>query len=162
MKINKNYKIELILILATLMLALLVIGYYRPLVISPINNFVTQNNSVVFSFEKANYILIDDNSEFSSPERIDVKNDLIVNFEPGVYYWKIGGIVESETRKLIIQSRLDLQFREQENNFEVVNTGNEKLSVEVYNQNKISGNVILDVGEGTNLSGEKYLGRKYE
>jgi hypothetical protein len=161
---NKVYKMDLIIIGITIVALLLLIGYARPMVIAPKNNFVSSDNLVLFSFEKANFLLIDDNPEFTSPEKIEVRDNLIVNLKPGAYYWKTVGVLQSEVRKLTINSNVDLKFKENENEgkYEVVNAGNTKLLVDIYNNTNLVGNVILAVDESADVSGTKFLGRQNE
>ena len=156
------YKINLILIVGSALILMILVGYSRPLLISPQNELVTTNNSILFSFEKADFILIDDNSDFTSPEKIYVKDNLIINLRPGTYYWKIGGISESETRELTINSEVNLKLKEAGEKYEVVNSGNTRLNVEIYDNGFYTGNIILGVDEGANVSGTKFLGEQNE
>ena len=72
--INKKYilGIDLLVVVGTLVVIAILVGYARPLVIAPTDELSTRNTAVLFSFEKANLILIDDNLEFSSSEEIYV------------------------------------------------------------------------------------------
>lgn len=95
-------KIDFIVVAITLLTIAVLIGYSRPLIISPTDNLLTTNTSILFSFEKGDYIILDDNLEFSSPEKIYTHNDLVLNLKPGIYYWRIEGALQSKVRKLII------------------------------------------------------------
>jgi hypothetical protein len=162
---NKQvFRMDLIVIGVTLVGLLFIIGYAKPLVLSPKNDLVSENNSVLFSFDKAEYILIDDNLEFSSPERIYASNNLVINLKPGVYYWKIVGVLQSDVRKFTINSRVELKFRENfdNNEYEVVNSGNMRLLVDIFNSTNLVGNTVLEIDESKNVSGTKFLGREYE
>ena len=77
MKIKEKefYIIDAILIVITLAGLIVIGGYATPLVISPNDKFETTNMSILFSFEKANAILIDDNLNFTSPDKIYVTNN---------------------------------------------------------------------------------------
>ncbi len=157
-------RMDLIVIGITLVGLLFLVGYAQPLIISPNNELVSSNNSVLFSFDKASYLLLDENPEFTSPEKIYVKNNLVINLKPGTYYWKILGVLQSEVRKLTIKSKVELKFREnlENNSYDVVNAGNTRLLVNVFNNTNLIGNVVLDVGESTNISGTKFLGEENE
>lgn len=156
--------IDFVLIVGTLLLIAGSVGYARPLIIAPVDGLVTTETAVLFSFEKADLILIDDNPAFTSPTEIYVKDNLIINLKPGVYYWKVVGISESMVRELIIESEVDLKLKESENGeeYEVVNSGNTRLNVDVYNGGVLSGNVVLDVDESEEVSGTKFIGREDE
>ncbi len=151
--------VDVVLILGSLLIIALFVGYTQPLAIAPLNNYLTSNASVLFQFKGADRILIDDNLEFTSPDTIFVEDDALVNLEPGNYYWKVVGTFESEVRQFTIQSQIDLRIRDAGNEtYEVVNSGNEPLSVEVYNHGVLSGNVVIDVDESSQMDGDKFVG----
>jgi len=165
MKIKEKefYIMDIVLIFITLTALIAIGGYATPLIIAPADKFETTNNSILFSFEKANVILIDDNLNFTSPEKIYVTDNLIINLKPGVYYWKIEGIIkESEVRELTIKSEVNLKLKESGETFEVVNAGNTQLNVDIYDKNLYTGSVILKVDEGKNVSGTKFVGKENE
>lgn len=150
--VNKKHVlvIDAILIVGSLLIVGGLVGYARPLVIAPLDDYTTVNNSVLFEFEKADLILIDDNLDFSSPREVYVQNDIVINLEPGVYYWKVVGALESEVRELTIESDINLKIKESQNgNYEVVNAGNTELEVDVYDHGRLSGKVVLDVDESS-------------
>jgi hypothetical protein len=158
--INKKHilAIDLIVVVGTLLIIAGFVGYARPLVIAPVNEFSTTESKVLFSFVKGNSILIDDNLDFSSPDEIFAEDNLIINFKPGVYYWKIKGILGSEIRTFTIESEIDLKIKEGEENYEIVNSGNEKLNVDIYDFDLKTGTVILEVDETESVSGTKFIG----
>jgi len=156
------YAIDAILIVGTLAVLILIAGYAQPLIIAPINELETSNTSVLFSFEKGNAIYLDDNPDFTSPEKIFVKDNLIINLKPGTYYWKAEGLLESEVRTLTINSEVDLRLKDAGENYEVVNSGNTRLKVGIYDNNTLVGNVILDVDKSANVTGTKVVGGQYE
>lgn len=164
MEITKKqiYAIDAILIVGTLAVLILIAGYAQPLIIAPINELETSNTSVLFSFEKGNAIYLDDNPDFTSPEKIFVKDNLIINLKPGTYYWKAEGLLESEVRTLTINSEVDLRLKDAGENYEVVNSGNTRLKVGIYDNNTLVGNVILDVDKSANVTGTKVVGGQYE
>lgn len=163
-KINKKYirKIDFIIIALTLVAIGALIGYAKPLIISPIDGLSTTDNFILFSFTKGSYIILDDNEEFSSPEKIYAEKDLVLNLKPGTYYWKVEGALQSEVRKLTIQSRVELKLIENEGEYDVVNSGNVPLNVSVYNRSIFTGSVVANIGEEINVSGDQYIGRQYE
>lgn len=139
-----------------------VLGYVSPMVISPFDNLTTTNSSILFAFDKADTILIDDNLEFSSPLELHAENNLIVNLKPGKYYWKIRGARESKVNTLTIVSEIDLRLRESGEQYELVNAGNSKLNVDVYNGSTLTGNLILEKDKSQNATGTLFVGSENE
>jgi len=158
-KISKWVKIvDFVVVIASLLIVLFVVGYGKPLVISPEDGFETSNTNVLFEFEKADRILIDDNPQFSSPDEIYAKDNLIINLKPGVYYWKVVGVDESEIRELTIKSEVDLRLNEKDGLYEVVNGGNVELDVEIFNKGVFVGKIVLEPEESYSVEGDKFLG----
>lgn len=157
---NKIWAIDMIVIVGTLVVLLGTVGYVRPLVIAPLDGEITTETGVLFEFEKADRILIDDNMEFSSPTEIYVEDNLVINLKPGVYYWKVDGLLESEVRRLEIVSEVDLKLKmiDGGESYEVVNSGNVVLDVDVYENGTFREKVVLDVDEGREVSGTKFVG----
>jgi hypothetical protein len=152
--------IDLFLVVGSLLVIAGFIGYSTPLVIAPIDGFNTTDTSVLFSFDRAEVVLIDDNIKFTSPQEIHVENNIVINLKPGVYYWKVKGALSSEVRQLTIESEIDLKLRESEKGYEVVNSGNENLEVDIYEQGRFTGNVVLNIDESKEVSGTKFVGSK--
>ena len=107
MIIHETNRKRIDFIVIALTLALIIIGFTmianaKPVVRSPVGNIITTDTSVLFEFEKANIILLDDNPEFSSPEKIYAKDNLIISLNPGTYYWRVAGAFDSDARNLSI------------------------------------------------------------
>lgn len=159
---NKHiWKIDLIIIGVSVLVLMGLIGYARPLVIAPIDEYKSVNGEVLFKFERADALLIDDNKDFTTPDRYDIVDGEIVSLEPGVYYWKASGILGSEVRKLTIQSSIELRLVELEEGFGVINAGNVRLNVDVYNGDELIEKKKLGVGE-IGGSGVKFVGSQDE
>ena len=155
------YTIDLVLIVGTLLASLIITSYATPLVIYPVDDLKTNENLILFSFEKGETILIDDNLGFTSPEKIYAENNLVINLKPGVYYWKIEGILDSEIRKLTIESEIDLRIIDENDSYSIINAGNIPLNVSVYDKfDKLNETFILDVNEKKSAENEKYIGRE--
>ncbi len=152
--------IDAILILGSLLLIAGIIGYARPLIIAPLDEAVTTNGSILFEFQKADYILIDDNLDFTSPEQVYVNDFVNVNLEPGTYYWKAVGAMTSEVRQLTIESVINLQIRESEDGTVILNSGNIELEVSVYNQGILSEKFVVGASENSSTKGDKFIGVK--
>lgn len=160
--IDRKYviAIDLILVVGTLFVVAGFVGYARPLIISPIDDYNTTSTSVLFSFERANLIVIDDNIGFTSPQEYYVKNDLVITLKPGEYYWKVSGIGESDIRKLTIESEISLRLREDGENYSVVNSGNTPLNVEVYEDGELVDNLHLETDSVESAKGDGFVGRE--
>ena len=152
--------IDFVIIGLTLVGALFIFGYARPLIIAPLTDLTTTNSSILFAFDKADTILVDDNLEFSHPRIMHAENNLIVSLQPGVYYWKIKGLRESVVHNITILSAIDLRVQSAGDKYELTNAGNVPLSVQVYNNSKLQDTLQLSVSEKGNASGTMFLGRE--
>ncbi len=155
---KKIYIIDSLLIVASLVGLMFLVGYSQPLVIAPVDDLETTNGSVLFEFDNANEILIDDNMQFSSPEVISAEDNLVINLKPGKYYWKLKGVGESEIRTLTINSEVELKLRKSSSGYEVVNAGNTLLDVDVYSDGELRERLVLDVDVVVDVDGDKFKG----
>jgi hypothetical protein len=144
--------------MASVFALIFLVGYTNPNVISPLPNYETTETEILFSIEKADKILVDDNLEFTTPEEYFVKDGLEISLVPGTYYWKAIGIRESEIRTLTIKSKVSLELRKVSEGFDVVNSGNVRLNVEVYNGSQLVDNLKLEKGDSVSSKGNKFLG----
>jgi len=160
MEKRKIIAIDIAVIGVSFVLVLLAVNYARPLVIFPVNDFSTTNDSVLFSFQKGNVIEIDDNPNFTSPQKISATNNLVINLEPGLYYWKVEGILDSSVRTINIKSRVDLKLKDAGSQYQLVNAGNTLLNVDLYNGTKYTGNITLGTEQSKNVSGTVFVGRQ--
>lgn len=151
------WKIDLAVILISVFVLIVLVGYARPLVIAPMDEYETQENNILFSFERANILFIDDNDNFTTPDEYFVKDGLELILEPGVYYWKVKGIEVSEVRKLTINSKVELKLIETKDGFGVVNAGNVGLNVDVYDEDELVDKIKLEVGD-VGEGGDKFVG----
>ena len=160
MKGNKMIlKIDLILIVGSFISLIFLVGYVSPLVVAPLDNYESSEREVLFLIGKADELLVDDNIDFSSPDRYRVEDGLEINLEPGEYYWKAVGIVNSEVRTLTINSEVSLELRKSDGgNYEVVNAGNVRLDVDVYNGTELIDRMKLNIEEELESEGTKFIG----
>ena len=157
---NKKYLllIDVILVLGSLLIVGGLVGYSRPLVIAPIDDYITADSSVLFKFEKADLVLIDENLDFSSPREIYVDDNIVINLEPGIYYWKVVGALESSVRQLTIESEINLKIKASgDDTYEVVNSGSSQLDVDVYDKGVLTGKITLDIDESGSVKGDKIV-----
>ena len=142
------HKIDVTVVLVSVFALIFLIGYMRPLVIAPLNDYRTSEMEVLFSVDNADKLLIDDNSEFTTPDEYLVKDGMKINLAPGEYYWKAVGVVDSDIRTLKIVSEVSLEMRKiDEEHYGIVNSGNVRLNVDVYNGTELIEQKKLSVGE---------------
>ena len=155
---------DIILVGLSLVLVLGFVGYARPLAIAPLEGLVTSESAILFEFDKADLILLDDNSDFSSPEEIYVENNLVINLEPGNYYWKASGLGNSEARRLTIRDVVALQLKEssQEGKYDLINVGNTFLDVQIYENGSLTGSKKLAIDQAILASGDEFRGGKID
>lgn len=151
------WKIDLVIIGISVLVLMGLVGYSRPLVIAPIDDYESLDGDILFEFERADVLLIDDNMDFTTPDEYDVEEGLRVSLEPGVYYWKVSGVLGSEVRTLTINSRVELELIETEEGFGVVNAGNIRLNVDVYDGEELVERMKLGVGD-VGGDGDKFVG----
>jgi len=153
------YKIDLAIVVGSLIVLMAVVGYVQPRVIAPLNDYETSDTEILFSIEKAESLLVDDNLEFSSPDEYLIEDGMKIDLKPGTYYWKAVGVLDSEIRTLTIRSEVSLELREIEGDgFGVVNAGNVRLNVDVYNGTELVESVKLGVNEEVDADGDKFVG----
>lgn len=154
------YVIDALILVSTLVVIATVIYAGTPILKSPINGYTTYG-PVLFSFEKGEKILIDDNMQFTSPQIIEVRDNLVISLAPGIYYWKVQGALESEVRELTIESKVDLKIKHIEGDrYDVVNSGNTELNVGIFENGSLTGNVILGTDDNAEVSGTEFVGRE--
>lgn len=142
---------------------ILMFMFARPVLHTPADGFVTTTGAVVFSFDRAERILIDDNLQFTSPQVFEVKDNLLITLPPGAYYWKVEGSLESEVRQLTIESHVALKVRDAGNgSYELVNAGNTRLNVDIYDHGRLTGNVIVETENSTVAEGTMFKGGQHE
>jgi len=151
------YKIDLAIIIGSLLILIGAIGYTRPLVISPVDGLETID-SVLFSIDNAEKIMIDDNIDFTSPLEYRVVDGLEIELEPGKYYWKAVGVFGSRIRTLTVNSVVSLKLERKGEDYEVVNSGNVVLDVDVYDKDELVNSFVLGRSEGRVSSGSKFEG----
>jgi hypothetical protein len=153
------YKIDIVVVAVSLTILIFLIGYIRPLVIAPLDNYETTEIEILFSIEKADTLLIDDNYDFTTPDEYHLKEGLKINLAPGKYYWKVKGLLESDIKILTIVSEVKLELREiNVSSYGVFNTGNIRLNVDIYNGTEFIGSRKIDTKENLILSGNKFIG----
>lgn len=157
--LEKVNKIDYIIVIITVLSLFAVGGFAQPLVIAPLNDIETTDTRILFSIDRAEYVLIDDNMDFTTPDRYEVRDGMKIDLEPGVYYWKAVGVTESEIRTLTINTELNLELQEFGSEYNVLNAGNIPLNVEVYDGEEKVEEVRLEKGEESGIVGSKFIGR---
>jgi hypothetical protein len=156
------YKIDIVLVVISLVVLIGVVGYVNPLVVSPLDDYETSDTEILFSIENAEVLLVDDNLDFTTPDRYQLKDGLKINLKPGRYYWKAVGVLESSPRTLTINSEVDLRLKFDGEGYSVLNAGNVRLNVDVYNGMELVDKVKVGVGDDAEVSGDKFVGGQDE
>ncbi len=156
------YKIDVALIVVSLVVLMGIVGYANPLVISPIDDYETSETEILFSIEKADVLLIDDNFDFTTPDEYSLEDGLRINLKPGKYYWKAVGILESEIRTLTINTEINLLLEFDGEGYSVRNAGNVRLNVDVYNGTDLVEKVKVVVSDSIAVEGDKFVGGQDE
>ena len=138
-----KYGIDLTLIVGSLIILVFLVGYTNPLVVAPLDDYGSSEGKVLFEIEKADKLLIDDNMDFSTPEEYDIVEGLRISLEPGQYYWKVG-LVDGSIKTLTINSEIVLELRKSEEGYDVVNVGNSRLNVDVYNGTELINKIKIE------------------
>lgn len=156
------YKIDMVLVIVSLVLLMGIVGYARPLVIAPLDDYETTETDILFSIEKADVLLIDDNLDFTTPDEYSLKDGLEINLKPGKYYWKAVGVMDSEVRTLTINSEINLVLTADGEGYSVINAGNVGLNVDVYNGTELINSMKVGVGGEVDIEGDKFVGGQDE
>ncbi len=121
-------------------------------------------NNELFSFKSGSVILIDKNLNFRSPERVEAKDNLVINLDKGIYYWKVEDAIPAEdvVQLEVRGSIASLKLVKSREGYDVVNFGDSILSVDIYSSGKFTGNVILGEGIGGEVSGVVNIGGENE
>lgn len=143
---NKKYLliIDLILVLGSLLAVFFTVGYTQPLVIGPLSD---SQESLMFVFPASDYLLLDDNIKFDSPQTFFVDDSL--NLKSGRYYIKSISGLSSEVREIKSEIDLVLQIRKlQDESLGVFNVGESRLQLETYEVGTLVNSSL--VGSGGN------------
>jgi hypothetical protein len=152
------YKIDIALVVVSIVVLIGVVGYATPLVIAPLDGYKTSDSEILFSIDNANVLFVDDNIDFTTPEEYSLEDGLKINLKPGTYYWKAVGVLESKVRTLTINSEVNLKLEFNNGSYNVVNAGNIRLNIDVYNGTELVDRVKLDVAQSTDVLGTKFIG----
>mgnify|MGYP005630745913 FL=1 len=153
------YAIDFAVVLMSVGFLLYFIGVSQPQVIAPLDDSEITETEVLFFVENAEMLLIDDNTEFTTPDFYDVEEGLVLNLKPDTYYWKVIGQRSSEIRKFTIVSKISLEFKRTEGSgYGVVNVGNEALNIDIYSEDLFIERFRLGVDEEVGVSGDKVIG----
>lgn len=144
MKLYKKYLliIDSIILLGSLLSIFLIVGYTQPLVIAPIP---LENENLLFSIPKTDYILIDDNSRFDSPTTLFLDGEIVL--EEGRYFIKFFNGLSSEVRQIDLELTVTLEFKSFEDKVGVFNVG-ESLLVETYDKGSLVDSNLVYSGDG--------------
>lgn len=158
---NKIHLIDGIVVMLSLVILVFIGGNITPMAIAPLNNLETTESSVLFSIEKAEKILIDSSVEFNNPKEYTLKNNLGIELEPGEYYWQAVNSLglKTEIKKLTVVSKIDLRLEETLEGYKILNGGNTKLNVDIYNDSELVDSINIVPYEEKQTSGNKFFAR---
>jgi hypothetical protein len=127
--------------------------FFVNLPLSPSHEEITTVTEIVFrALGPSSTVLVDDNSQFSTPERHPF--GAVVSLTPGKYYWKASGM--SLVSSFTIVSEVALEIAEQEGDkYAVENTGTVPLDVKTKQKGLLTGAFIVDAGKKLTLSLEE-------
>lgn len=117
-----------------------------PNAISPISGQVVSDPDFAFEIENSDQIIISRDIEFTNPIILGEGDEILL--PPGVYYWKVKGILrESEVKIFTIEGNVGLNLREGEATNRLENAGNVDAEV--------SGGITGTLGVGESIEVEK-------
>ena len=135
---NKTiYTLDIMLIVATSLVLLFLIGYSTPLIIAPIEEENITQSQTLFTISNTETLLIDDNINFTSPEIYSLKDNLEITLEPGTYYLKFLRPSFNQINTLNLNTQITLEFQKQENIYNIINAGENPLIIESYDRKNI-------------------------
>ena len=155
-KINLVKKVDKYLLAGSILIAIVVFSLF----VFGTGFKKTEVNNSLFSFKSGSVILIDKNLNFKSPERVEAKDNLVINLKKGIYYWKVDDAIPKDdvVQLQITESAASLKLRKLDVGYEVINFGNVSLNVDIYSSGKFTGSVILDGDDSGEVSGVVNIG----
>jgi len=153
-------KIDRIVLAASVLVIFVIAFVVAQNMIAGSSNF----NKELFSFKSGSVILIDENLNFRSPDKVEAKDNLVINLKKGIYYWKVEDAIPAEdvVQLEIKDSAASLKLKKSNEGYDVVNFGNSTLNVDVYSSGKFTGSVILGGGDAGEVSGIVTIGGENE
>lgn len=146
---NKIRKIDATILAATVLILMLTIFSFFATIK---NSQRTSGNAVLFSFKSGNVILIDNDLEFKSPTNITAKDNVVISLKKGTYYWKIEDAIPEDIVQLTADSDINLKLKKSSEGYDVINSENTTLNVDIYKKGSFVGNVILDTNKDNQVS----------
>ena len=159
-----NKHIKIIIFQGIFLLLVLGVLYF----LYPKTSIELTENLVNFKTINANVIIISENPDFSNPRYLEVEKGKEISFSlnPGKYYWKSSnGYIEGMKKEFTINSEVGMKINTEENESNLVNIGNVKISVRKNNEGVMVGRIILEPDEEQeieNKENETYIGEQEE
>ena len=121
-------------------------------------------DKVTFYSIGSNTIEISKNGDFSNSKFIGVDKSATIKLEPGEYYWKASNsFIQSFEKKIVVDSKVALNFEESDEGDKLRNVGNVKINVTKTENGSFVVFIYLspyDEFIENNESGYKYEGRE--
>jgi len=141
--------IDAILLFGILIAIFFLVGYTQPLAIAPLNS--DSNSDLLFYLPKTDFVLIDDNSRFDSPETIFIGDRF--ELKSGRYFIKFHDGLKGEIRQVDVEIDVVLELKIIENELGVFNTGKTALNIETYDKGSLIDSSIVYAGSSENGRG---------
>src|SRR3989338_235197 len=157
---EKNHKTIILFQIVFLVVVVTGLYFFYPKVEQNVSG-----NIVKFHSGNSDFIIVSKSPDFSSPRFVNFeKEDVYVQLEPGIYYWKpANNLIKGVTRELIIESEVGVKINRNESNesVEIENIGNVKINITKDQEGKTVGYIILDTGEKEKIDDkERYEARE--
>ena len=146
---DKIRKIDATILAATVLILMLTVF---SLFATMKNSQRTTTNSVLFSFKSGNVILIDNDLEFKTARNIIAMDNEVISLKKGTYYWKIEDAIPEDIVQLTADSDINLKLKKSSEGYDVINSENTTLNVDIYKKGAFVGNVILDTNNDNQVS----------
>ena len=140
--------IDAILLFGILISIFFLVGYTQPLAIAPLPS---DSSYLLFYLPKTDFVLIDDNSRFDSPETIFIGDRF--ELKSGRYFIKFHDGLKGEIRQVDVEIDVVLELKIIENELGVFNTGKTALNIETYDKGSLIDSSIVYAGSSENGRG---------
>jgi len=147
-KDKKVIAIDLILVVGTLLMILLALGYYESSKLVLLSPGEVDETLVLFEFVGTGEVIVDENLDFDSPEVYFAEENPVIQLERGTYYFKLIGEGWNEIREVEVESEISLMLGATSEGYEVVNVGGERLDVDVYLNDEYEESVKVGISGG--------------
>lgn len=120
--------IDSIVLIGSLLTVFFIVGYTQPFAVAELPG---EKTNILFTFPSKDYVIIDTNSRFDSPETLFI--DETISLLPGKYFIKFFNGNKNEIREISIDLSLDLKVvKVDDENLGFANVGESDLLINTY------------------------------